>query len=777
MIFFAYAARPNEIVDTIHRGVDRARNGNNPPEIELWEDTNVSGRLVPIEVLDSISNCSSLVADITGLNFNVTYEVGYAIGMGKRVNCIVYKAVNRDEQQVKRVGIFDTLGHKQYANSLDLSVILRELGETNPIPLKVDINFHQPVFVLETPEKTDPMLAILNRVKKERMAYRSFDPAEQSRMSASETIDDVAASVGVIVPLLEDTMKGCDVHNIRGAFVAGLAHGMKKATLMLKSYNAEAEVDVRDIIREYRHPDDIKKFVAEFQPEIFEGLQSFELSAPKIIAELAQIQVGSSKAENEFRDLSRYFVPTDVFQRMMRSEVDLIIGRKGSGKTALFGQVRDSLRAKRSNVILDLKPEGFQLLKLKDRVIRYLAEGSKAHLLTAFWEYLLLLEICRKLIEKDAEVHKRDHRLFEPFQKLLAQYESHFGFREADFSERLDYLATSVGGRFVDAVDNLKQKSTVELGSDQLTNIIYAQDIRKLRSSLEGYLVFKDEVRVLFDNLDKGWNATGISAEDLLIVRTLIDATKKMERYFQRRELSFKGHLFLRNDVYQLVMASTSDHGKEEKADIDWRDEKLLRELLYRRLQDNPVFSDMNMKDIWSNIAVRRVLGQDSLEFLLQHSLMRPRFLINLFNYCKSSAANLGKERIEEDDFLSGLRTFSNDLIIDISLELEDICEGQGEFLYQFVDSNARLSVAELREMAENSLLTVDQILDQLIWQGFLGVRHRDADSSVYIFDAGYNPKILRAHIEKWDESDRCLIVHPSFRPGLVLNSDGLHDT
>jgi hypothetical protein len=64
---------------------------------------------------------------------------------------------------------------------------------------------------------------------------------------------------------------------------------------------------------------------------------------------------------------------------------------------------------------LDLKPDGYQLLKFKDQVLQLMAGGTLDHTITAFWEYLLLLEVCYKLIEKDQDVHKRDHRLFEPY--------------------------------------------------------------------------------------------------------------------------------------------------------------------------------------------------------------------------------------------------------------------------------------------------------------------------------------------------------------------------
>ena len=71
----------------------------------------------------------------------------------------------------------------------------------------------------------------------------------------------------------------------------------------------------------------------------------------------------------------------------------MVIGRKGSGKTAIFFQVRDRIRQRRQNVVLDLKPDGYQLLKFKESILSLLAQGTYEHTITAFWEYLILLEL------------------------------------------------------------------------------------------------------------------------------------------------------------------------------------------------------------------------------------------------------------------------------------------------------------------------------------------------------------------------------------------------
>jgi hypothetical protein len=86
---------------------------------------------------------------------------------------------------------------------------------------------------------------------------------------------------------------------------------------------------------------------------------------------------------------------------------------------------------------------------------------------------------------------------------------------------------------------------------------------------------------VLFDNVDRGWSPSGLTDDDIVIVRSLIDAGRKIQREMQRDGLNFHCVIFLRNDVYQLLMQATSDFGKEMRTSLDWTDPDLLRNLLH----------------------------------------------------------------------------------------------------------------------------------------------------------------------------------------------------
>lgn len=158
----------------------------------------------------------------------------------------------------------------------------------------------------------------------------------------------------------------------------------------------------------------------------------------------------------------------------MRGEVRLVVGRKGAGKTAIFAQVRDRMRQNTKNVVLDLLPDGYQLLKFKEMVLKFLGPASLEHTITAFWEYLLLLEICHKLLQKDSTIHMRDRRLTQPYRDLATLYQTDEYVVEGDFSERLSTLLQHIANDY-----QAKYGSETDrfLRQQEVTELLYRHDV------------------------------------------------------------------------------------------------------------------------------------------------------------------------------------------------------------------------------------------------------------------------------------------------------------
>lgn len=272
--FFAYPSNPKELSDVAKNALRIIEHDYKKDGYEGWEENDIAGRFIVEPILQKIDECSFLAADITFLNFNVVYEIGYAIGKQRRVLLTRHSSLTGDDALINEVGIFDTLGYKQYANASTLAGIITVITDIRPLQIDYNVNPRSPVYVVLPKTKSDLEIHLISRIKKAKLSFRSFDAEEQGRMSAQDAIKNVALSYGVIVPLLPASRRDASVHNLRGAFVAGLANGMGKELLFLQFGETPVPLDCRDLVVVTKRPSQIDSQIAGFAPALMDFLQS-----------------------------------------------------------------------------------------------------------------------------------------------------------------------------------------------------------------------------------------------------------------------------------------------------------------------------------------------------------------------------------------------------------------------------------------------------------------------------------------------------------------------
>ena len=461
---------------------------------------------------------------------------------------------------------------------------------------------------------------------------------------------------------------------------------------------------------------------------------------------------------------------TDEFCRAQRGEVNLVVGRKGSGKTALFLQLRDRIRADKRNVMVDLKPEGYQLIKLKEDLLSYLTEGSRQHLITAFWEYLLLLEVTYKVLEMDRVTHKHNHEIYQMYVDLETTYKAENFSTQGDFSERLLMLSGRIAAeyraRFGDAADT-------KLTADDVTSLVYAHDIRLLRERLSAYLGAKQSVWILFDNLDKGWNTGGVDAIDTIVLRCLVEAGRKIERDMRKREQRFYCLIFIRNDVYELLMKGSADYGKDMRVVLDWTDPDMLREMLRLRLVSGiqGVDSAVTFEQVWRTICVSHYRGEDVAAYFIERSMMRPRNVLKMFAHSRGFANNFNHSKIDESDIEKGMKAYSQDLLVELDHELADVFPQGPNILYALLDRPSTATRAELHGLFLASGLdeeTADRVFGFLLYYGVIGLQIEN--DVQYIFDVNYDSKILTTRAQR-QGADAKFVMNPAFWDALGITA------
>ena len=774
--FIAYPSSPREVGESILAAVGTLQRNHPSWKLQPWQANDVAGYCLTDPILDNIANARILIADVTKLNFNVTYEIGYAVGLQRRAFLVKNKALVSDQRLLLDVGLFDTMGYSEYSNSDELTKKITAITSFASLPLSdTPLNKRAPVYIVTPRDKAEAEIRIISRVKKAGGIYfRSFDPVENARLSVRSAIENVCSSIGIILPLLSGNRSDSQAHNLRCAFVAGLAHALQKETLLLQAGGSEpVPIDLRDHVTIYDTLDSINAIIADFVPRVTTRLQDedeFVLSESS--TPLADLVLGQSAAENEMAQLGSYYLQTEEFNRVLNGDINVVAGRKGSGKSALFIQVRNKLRRDKRFIILDLHPEGFQLHKFKGQVLRHLEQGTREHTITAFWEYLFFLELAHKLLEKDRNTYFHDHTIRDLYMRTSALFEKDPVASQGDFAERMLKLTERLEESFEKALQD--SDDATFLTRSQITEFLYRHDMKVLRETTIEYLAAKKGAWILFDNIDKGWHAHGIDSEDLLILRCLLEALAKLRRDLGRAEISCKTVVFLRNDVFELLIQDMPDRGKISRLVVDWTDQNLLREVLRRRFVSNLKEKAAEFDTIWRNIAQTHIRGGlESSNYVIERCLMRPRALIDLLMHSKAHAVNLRHTKILEEDFAAGEQAYSTDLINQIDLEIQDAFPHAQHSLYAFIEAPHLLDHSQLSEYLNRVGLETEkhgELLELLLWYGFLGIL-RDDGCTTYIYDVNYEMRKLIALRNKRAPGDLVYCVNPAFWAGLDIKA------
>lgn len=763
--FIAYPASPPDLSGPITTAA--ASIGGPDKGFFAWPALPMFGANIPEEVRDKIEACDNFYADLTRANLNVYFEAGYAIGRGKTFAPLINTAFSNATSSLRNIGLFSNVGYQAYENSQQLGVILKTTPSNVLLDLyTTDINFSQPIYFVDTLRKTEFRNTLVSAIKNSRSHYRSFDPVETPRISVVQLIAEVTSSSGVVIPYLASHVDDAERHNLRGAVAAGLAMGLGRNVLIITDQQEEGgPTDYSDnilVATDYRR---VEEQVGAFCSDSVLAAQDIPSTGKRSDRSILQnLSLGASAAENEFRDLGSYFVETSEYLRAARGEINVITGRKGSGKSAIFFQVRDNGRLRKGSINVDLKPESHQLSNFREQIISTAGAGVFEHTIAAFWYFVAQSEVLLNIYRRLESNSRFDSRLFSKMKVIEDIFAEYDILEPGDFTTRLTRLSSLIAQELKNARRGGKQVSI-----NQVTNLVYRGGIGKIRDLIIEYAPARYPITFLFDNIDKGWPATGVEKQDITIVRLLIEALNKVRSDLSSRGREFHSVVFIRHDIYDLVMDQTPDRGKSGQVSIDWTDRARLTQVIYKRLQVSLSDKRSSMTELWRRLFPRKVGNDDSFDYFLNHSLMRPRFLIDIIEGAVANAVNRGRQRVEEVDCVDSVREYSLSLVDDFGFEMRDVSGISSEILYGLIGAPAHVSRADVLDRflkAGVDKEVAEQAFDLMLWYGLLGI-HIDGARGRYIYDYSYNMKRLRAEVAQRG-SEASFEINPALHVGLA---------
>ncbi len=771
--FFAFPDRPAELKNPILAAIDLVKD---KPDLRIqpWPQLDIFGAAIPDEVRSTIEKTDALICDITKPNLNVYYEIGYSVGLGKSIAPVLNASFASATADIQKDGLFDVIGYRAYENSATLAAIISDLPSHVLVELYArPLNNQQPLYFLNAYRKTNFVNEIAAAIKDSKVQYRSFDPAEISRFSIIQAINDITSSAGVLVPFLEPYVDDSERHNIRAAFVAGLAHGLGQEALLLRHNNngAPAAADYRDNIVTVRSSTDISQKVVTFCSQTLISAQSIRAPALRVSrSALQRLTLGATAAENEFRVLQDYFYDTSEYLRTARGEAGIVAGRKGSGKTAIFFMVRDHFRRQRNSVIVDLRPESHQLSLFKSELLKILNAGAFDHTIASFWYFVVLSELLLAL-QKEIEFRVRNKpNLFTELEEIERELARLKIVASGDFTARIDRLSSYV----MEEITSLA-KGGETLSSERLTNVVFKGGIADAKKLVLKHSRKLEHLVFLFDNIDKGWATNGVDELDVKLVRLLLETLEKVQRDLAVDHKDFIFVVFLRNDVFELMVSGTPDKGKAAVVRIDWTDHVKLKQVNLLRIQASLAEKGRTFNDVWSRFFVTTVGGRDTFDYFVDHCLMRPRFLIAIIENAIANAINRAHEIASEEDCVDAVTQHSNSILNDFAYEIRDVSGASEKVLNSLAGTTTYITKGEVLQRFEKAKIISpeesEKLFEYLLWYGVLGVVNRN-NVECYIYDFEYNMNRLQAEV--YTQEDEPLFV---FNPALhvALKAKGPH--
>jgi hypothetical protein len=120
------------------------------------------------------------------------------------------------------------------------------------------------------------------------------------------------------------------------------------------------------------------------------------------------------------------------------------------------------------------------------------------------------------------------------------------------------------------------------------------------------------------------------------------------------------------------------------------------------------------------------VNGRDTFGYLVNHCLMRPRFLIAIIETAIANAINRGHEKVSEDDCIDAVKQHSNSILNDFGYEIRDVSGASEKVLHSLAGATEYITEAEVLERFEKAKIIAskdrEKLFDYMLWYGVLGV-------------------------------------------------------
>ncbi len=366
---------------------------------------------------------------------------------------------------------------------------------------------------------------------------------------------------------------------------------------------------------------------------------------------VSDVDFGRIDAESEDM-LGEYFVDTGSFARLRSGHKSYVIGRKGSGKTAIF-QTATLERIGHSVVKLDFHEYPW----MAHQAIR--EEGvSEEAAFVASWRFLFLVSFCRYWAENaDSNLARqaREHltnifgndspvwhqALFDKFKQI----------------RRIDLPSVpGLGGGGGLEFDESNKGPLLARNASQWNAILFDFASKNWPTC---------PVTLMTDRLDDGWDAT-LESKQLLI--GVLKATRDINLRLPSASMASPVITLLRSDIYNHLQFNDKNKLNDDIEYLEWDRESLV-DVINARIARS---LDCSIEEAWDTVFSSEEMRQRASiqSYMTKRTMLRPRDMIAFCKKCQESAEKATNKIVQTSDVYDAEIAYSNHMYDELDDEM-----------------------------------------------------------------------------------------------------------
>lgn len=384
-----------------------------------------------------------------------------------------------------------------------------------------------------------------------------------------------------------------------------------------------------------------------------------ELDNQQTLTMLAE--VSNWKLEAKLENSKKYFSPVPELAQITAGAKAYVIGRKGTGKTAIVSHLSETTLPNTSSSMLSFKNFPFnELYRLHDQ------QYTKPNQYITLWKYIIYSTVVRMMAKSPS---------MDPLlqKKILKVYP------EPDASDLKGLLKRWTAGDF--SLNILGTGFSFANWFSKQTDTNWIDRV----GHLEEFVIANCDTStflILFDELDEDYKDIMNRYRDgeyIPLLTSLFKATQDVRAVMDRKNKKIFPVIFLRDDIFDLITDSDKTKWRDFTTQLDWSLPDIKRIMKHRIEVASGLKSD-DFLQVWhmlfDSVSIPYAAGRKSLhslDYITRSTHGRPRDYIHYLQVCASSQLENGGGRISERTTINADKTYSNYLKSELTDEIHGI--------------------------------------------------------------------------------------------------------